>query len=249
MSTLAKPWYKKWWLYFLITVGINLVLLILVAFFLVKRLATQIAIDPTRNTTISTADQAALAAANSNRKIVETTDDPSIGLVNAPITIVEFSDFSCPYSRQAVLPLKQIYKDYPEKIRIIYRDFPIAEIHPLAPLAAEAASCAWEQGKFWLYHDQIFANQDILTEDLLFGLATSLNLDAKKFNDCLKSEKYKIEVYGDLVSGASLQISATPTFFINGFMLKGAIPYDVWKKIIPSLLSMQEDLEKTSPQP
>lgn len=246
MSALAKHWYKKWWVYFLIVIGVNLLLLILAAFFLVKQLASQIAANQAVIPNLSAADQAALAAAQANRKIVETVDDPSIGPANAPITIVEFSDFGCPYSRQAVLPLKQIYKDYPGKIRIIYRDFPIVELHPLAEKSAQAANCAGEQGKFWPYHDQLFANQEKLTTEQLSLFAANAGINTEKFNDCLKTEKYKMEVYGDLLAGASLQLGATPTFFVNGFMIKGAIPYGVWKEIIPGFLNLAETTKKSN---
>ncbi len=163
---------------------------------------------------------------------VTTKDDPSLGREGALVTIVEFADFGCPYSREASFTLRTLAAQYPDKVRFIYRDFPIIELHPLAEKAAEAGECAHEQGKFWEYHDKLYQNQDSL-DDASFDLfATSLNLDVPKFHQCLTSGKYASEVAQDIEDGLNADVRGTPTFFINGNLIAGSVPKDILEKVI-----------------
>ncbi len=167
---------------------------------------------------------------------VVTTDDPSLGKPGAPVTIVEFADFGCPYSRASSYVLRSLAQSYGDKIHYVYRDFPIEEIHPGATLAAEAGECADEQGKFWAYHDRLYLTQGVFTEEVLIELARQTNLDTRAFTQCLKSGRYTEEVKNDLEEGASVGVIGTPTFFLDGHAIPGAIPEDILRSLIDRAL-------------
>ena len=182
---------------------------------------------------------------------VSLDDDPVKGVPNAPITIVEFSDFQCPFCARfftETLPL--IQKNYIDtgKVKFVYRDFPLPDIHQNAIPAAIAAECADEQGMFWEYHDKIFENQ-ILWQDLdnqnvvrtFEQFAEELGLDTNTFNTCLESAKYLEEVQNDLNEGVSYGVTGTPGFFIGnekiGYgMVSGAQPYAAFQQVFDQLL-------------
>lgn len=159
-------------------------------------------------------------------------DDATLGRKDAPITIVEFADFQCPYSREASFTMRELALKYPDKIHYIYRDFPLSEIHPLAQKSAEASECAADQGKFWEYHDKLFQNQSDLSEQRLYQFASELNLNLSFFRSCLDSGTYKDEVEKDYEDGLQAGVRGTPTFFINGNKVQGAIPKEIFEKII-----------------
>ena len=183
--------------------------------------------------------------------LVSLDDDPVKGDPNAPITMVEFSDFQCPFCARfftETLPL--IQKNYIDtgKVKFVYRDFPIPSIHQNAIPAAIAAECADEQGMFWEYHDKIFENQ-ILWKDLdnqnvvstFEQFAKELDLDTDTFNTCLESAKYLDEVQNDLNDGVSYGVAGTPGFFIGnekiGYgMVSGAQPYAAFQQVFDQLL-------------
>jgi protein-disulfide isomerase len=152
--------------------------------------------------------------------------DPSYGNEKAAITIVEFSDFQCPYCLRAMPTLRRIQQTYGDRVRVVWKDFPLTRIHPQAAKAAEAARCAEEQGKFWPYHDRLFANQDALMVEDLKKHAQDLALDAARFNGCLDSAKYAGRVKEGLDAGTALGVSSTPTLFVNGRVMPGAYPYE-----------------------
>jgi len=167
-------------------------------------------------------------------------DDPVRGDSNAKVTIVEFSDFQCPFCAKAYPTVKQTLETYSGKVRLVYRDFPLSSTHPLAQKAAEASECAEEQGKFWEYHDKLFESQAEWAgkgAEQFKKYAQDLGLDAEKFNACLDSDKYREEVLKDLGDGQKLGVTGTPTFFINGKMLVGAQPFEAFKQIIEEELS------------
>jgi protein-disulfide isomerase len=172
------------------------------------------------------------------RKEVAATG-PSRGPENAPITMVEFSDFQCPFCTRAVGTVEQVMQAYPDKIRLVFRQFPL-EMHKEAPKAAEAALCANEQGKFWEYHDTLFQNQQALQVEDLRKYATNLKLDEKKFGECLASGKMAATVKADMEAGAKVGVSGTPAFFINGVMLSGAQPFEEFKKVIDAELQAKK---------
>ncbi|MFH1112186.1 MAG: DsbA family protein [Patescibacteria group bacterium] len=166
-----------------------------------------------------------------------TSDDPSQGSLLAPVTIVEFSDFQCPYCREAAPIIKQVLKQYPEAVRFIFRDFPIISIHSEAVPSAVAANCAMEQGKFWEYHDALFSQQEALGPDLYLTLARSFALDEGKFKNCLNSPLIIDEIENDFEAGLAAGVGGTPTFFVNGQIVEGSLPYDYWVKIIAAEVS------------
>ncbi len=185
---------------------------------------------------------------NQNVQDIETVevsedDDPVKGDLSAPITIIEFSDFQCPYCAKFYTDtLPQLEQEYIDtgKVKIVYRDFPLTNIHPLATPAALAAECANEQDKFWEYHNILFEKQDEwvnIGEDKLKEYATEIGLNEEQFNSCLDSEKYKDEVLADLDDGASAGVTGTPAFFVNGRMLSGAQPLSAFQSIIEEELA------------
>jgi len=176
---------------------------------------------------------------------VSPDDDPALGQPDAPVVIVEFSDYQCPFCKRfAEQTLPQIKEKYIDtgKVKLIFRDFPLSSIHPNAELAAEAAQCAHEQGKFWEMHDRIFQGQFEWSKssepELDFKeYAKEIGLDVEKFTECLESERYKEEIQKDLRDGISYGVRGTPTFFINGLRVRGAQPFSVFQQVIEAELA------------
>jgi protein-disulfide isomerase len=169
---------------------------------------------------------------------VSVDDDPSIGPADAPVTIIEFSDFQCPYcARFQSDTLPQILSNYGDRVRFVYRDFPLVSLHANALKAAEASECADDQGAYWKYHDLLFQNQSALDDASLKSYAASLGLDTATFNQCLDSDKYMSEVQKDEQDGIAAGVQGTPSFFINGMPLTGAQPYSVFQAAIESALA------------
>jgi len=169
---------------------------------------------------------------------VSVDDDPAWGPEDATVTIVEFSDFQCPYcSRFAVETYPQIKQQYGDKVRFVFRDFPLTQIHENAQKASEAAQCANEQGKFWEYHDKLFASQAALDAASLKSYASELGLDSATFDQCLDTGKYTDEVQKDLQEGAGYGVQGTPSFFINGLLVSGAQPFASFQTAIDAALA------------
>ena len=163
--------------------------------------------------------------------------DPSLGAASAPVTLIEFSDFECPFCQRVAPTLKQVRQAYGDKVRIVWKDFPLTQIHPNAFKAGEAGHCAAEQGKFWELHDRLFGNQQALMVDALKGHASTLGLDTAKFNACLDGSKYAERVRDGIAQGTRLGVNSTPTIYINGRLVSGAQPYEVIAGIIDEELS------------
>ncbi len=166
---------------------------------------------------------------------VSMDNDPTYGNKDAPITIVEFSDFQCPYCSRVNDALTQVKEAYGDKISLTFRDFPLP-MHPEAPKAGEASHCADEQGKFWEYHDKLFENQRALKDEDLKSYAGTLGLDAAAFATCLDSGKYAEDIEKDKADGEMAGVSGTPAFFINGVFLNGARPFEQFKEVIDAEL-------------
>lgn len=164
------------------------------------------------------------------RAVVEATG-PSRGPASAPVTIVEFSDFQCPYCARVTPTLDQILERFPEKVRIVFRHLPLP-FHGQAKLAAQAAVCAERQGLFWEYHDQLFANQGALQRPQLIDYANLLELGAEDFEACMDSAETLARVDADLAAAQALGATGTPAFFINGIMLSGAQPFEAFEAVI-----------------
>jgi protein-disulfide isomerase len=160
------------------------------------------------------------------------------GNPEAPVTIVEFSDFQCPFCKAAESTLKEVLTKYSGRVKLAYLDFPLSEIHPRAQSAAEAARCAGEQGKFWEYHDALYADQSKLNGPELVTSAVALNMDEKAFRSCLDSGKFKSRIEADVEQGTKVGVVGTPGFFVNGVFLSGAQPLAEFEKIIDSQLAL-----------
>lgn len=164
---------------------------------------------------------------------------PFLGPKDAPITIVEYSDYQCPFCKKWN---KETYKSllaaYPGKIKFVYRNLPLTSIHPSALPAAEAALCAGDQNAYWQFHDKLFAGET-LGDDIYTQYAQDLGLNMAVFQNCVTSHKYKdsIQKESDYIIG--LGVRSTPTFFINGIAVVGAQPLDVFKQIIDKELARE----------
>ncbi len=171
---------------------------------------------------------------------VVTADDPSIGPADAKVTIVEFADFQCPFSREAFTAVRQVLAEFPNDVRLIYRDFPLDAIHPLARNAAKAADCAAVQGKFLPMHDKLFQNADALKDNDLRFYAQQIGLDPLRFEQCMAAPATGGEIDQDVADGAAAGVRGTPTFFINGARVEGAIPYNILHDVVQQIISGQK---------
>jgi protein-disulfide isomerase len=159
------------------------------------------------------------------------------GNADAPVTIVEFSDFECPYCRASESLIKNLLFKYGDNIKVAYRDFPLRQNHSHAEAAAEASHCASEQGKFWAYHDLLFSNPPKLDAAGLLEQARTAGLNESQFLSCLNTEKYKSAVETDVKAASRARVTGTPAFFINGIFIGGAQPSSVFEKTIDAELA------------
>lgn len=168
---------------------------------------------------------------------VSPDDDPAIGPVDAPVVMIEFSDYQCQFcgqfARETLHPLLELY---PDQIRFVYRDLVI--YGPVSFQAALSAECANDQGAFWLYHDRLFEQQNNLTPEFFFAMAEELNLDMQQFARCVSDPATEDEVKADTAAGHDLGIQGTPTFYINGRILVGAQPLEAFATIIDEELAL-----------
>src|SRR5262245_33869038 len=156
------------------------------------------------------------------RAEVPITGAPSKGPESAPVTIVKFEDYQCSFCKQAQPTFVELFKQYDGKVRLVHKDLPLEAIHPLARQTAEAARCANEQGKFWSYHDKLYASAPKLSTEDLKNYAKEVGLDVWLFDRCFATGKYRSTVEKDLSDGVQLGLTGTPTFFINGREISGA---------------------------
>jgi protein-disulfide isomerase len=169
---------------------------------------------------------------------VPVDDDPFLGSEDAEITIIEFSDYECPYCRSWHAEVySKLLDTYGDQVRFVYRDFPLESIHVNAKPAAEAANCANEQGKFWDYHDKLFSMELGLSPEAYQEYATQLELDTDQFQECIDSGRYKEEIQADFDFAANLGVRSTPTFFVNGIAVVGAQPFEVFQQVIEKELA------------
>jgi protein-disulfide isomerase len=162
---------------------------------------------------------------------------PFKGAAKASVTIVEFSEFQCPFCSRVQATLKQLLERYPGKVKLVYRDFPLDSQHPLARRASEAARCATDQGKFWEYHDTLFSHFPQASPGDLKRYAEQVGLDIMKFEGCLSAGVHKAAVQRDVDEGTRLGVTGTPAFFINGRPLQGAQPIEAFARMIDEELA------------
>src|SRR5215471_15824335 len=163
---------------------------------------------------------------------IPTQGSPSTGPANARITLVEFSDFQCPYCSKAVEKINAILKAYPNDVKLIFKQFPLTDSHPQAQISAQAALAAHQQGKFWSLDDVMFANRTGLSRKAILGWAGGIGLDMKRFEADLESDAVKKTVARDLNEGEKAGVEGTPTVFINGQRYNGDLDLDAVRKVI-----------------
>ncbi len=168
---------------------------------------------------------------------VDEKNDWITGNKNAKVTLVEFSDFECPFCSQFEPTVTKVLADYKDKVRVVYKHYPLSSIHPQAQKAAEAAECAGDQKKFWEMHAKLFANQSTLSIANFKTWAKDLGLKESTFNSCLDENKKASKVAADQKYGDSLGVTGTPTSFVNGYAVQGAQSYDFVKSLIDQELA------------
>jgi protein-disulfide isomerase len=171
---------------------------------------------------------------------VATSDDPTLGSQDALVTIVEFSDFECPFCRQSFPIIRSLVEEFKENVRYVYRDFPLESIHPNARLAAKAGYCAHQQNLFWPLHDKLFQNQNNLSRTDLVSYAQQVGLNQQEFLTCLDSKAADDEINLDITEGQAAGALGTPTWFINGNRVAGVIPEQVFREIINTVIASEE---------
>lgn len=190
--------------------------------------------------TIASSQQAAQTDPDA-RVEVSADDDPAYGPADAPVVIIEFSDFNCPYcGRFARETLPLLREDYEGRIRFVYRDYPILGDSSLQ--AAIAAECANDQVAFWDFHDLLFENQRTFNQGMFIQFGETLGLDMEQFTACQNDPAVRDEVIADYEAASRLRVSGTPTFFINGRRVVGAQPYEVFQGVIDEELASAEDI-------
>jgi protein-disulfide isomerase len=166
---------------------------------------------------------------------VSSAASPSVGNASAPIQAVEFVDFSCSYSKDESTVIRELVSSRPDLIRLTVRNFPLDDLHPDARLAALAAMCADEQGKYWAMYDALFANQaadgSFKAVDLR-RYAIGAGADGEKYDACMASAAGAPKIQADIDAGTAAGVAGTPTFFVNGYKIDGAIPAEIWRKIL-----------------
>jgi len=242
--TQKTRWYKRWWGILILTIVSLLVILLIIFLSLVgtyiwkikngegQQLFQEFEAGQTQSNSKALADE---------RSELERTDSPYLGNPNASIVVVEFVDFKCPNCQLAAPIMQKVVQKYNNRIKFIVRNFPVEETHPGSTVLSEIASCANDQGRFWIMHDLLFQNQGSLgaslTQDQIDGLGNQIGLDMDKYHSCLKdaNNATRIKISRDYADGMKYGISGTPTFFINGQKVTGVIPLDEWDKIMGSI--------------
>lgn len=231
-QTKKKKWFLKWWGILIIIFLVLIILLIIDFVFLVFRYKKAIELGeiimPDIVGRYSQFDNG-LGSSDIiiNRNELEFGNQPTLGAEDPVVTIVEFSDFNCPYSAVFYPIIKDFVLEYSDKVRLIFRDFPL-----YGNSSAMAANCAFEQDKFWEMHDKLFYNQQNISDDLIFKIAEDLKLDMDSFQDCFDNNKYEEEIQSDLTLGVNAGVEGTPTVFINGEKFAGVIPKDIFEQIL-----------------
>lgn len=191
-----------------------------------------------RSSFTSAGNAAVGGAANQDRETVESGDHPAEGpsAEEAKLTIVQFADFQCPFSKEEATVVRTLMRKYGDRVRFVYRDYPLTTVHPDATQASLAAECAREQGKFWAYHDKLYLNAPSLGFQDLVRYAEEIGLEARQFERCLVDERYREKVEEDRALAERLGLRGTPTFFFNGQRVEGAIPADIFENLIQKMV-------------
>lgn len=226
-----KPWYKKWWgVLMLLVLAIILIFLVTSSLYVVNKVK-----DINQEQSLENQLNQRLAT----EKAIMGINPYHIGAQDPKITIVEFSDFACPFCQQSSPIINDIIKDYGDQVKLIFRNYPL---HTNSIELAIAARCAGEQDKFWPMHNELFAEQDKLTDtgdtlqNNLLIIANNLGININQFSECISSERGKAAIKADYDDGEALQIEGTPTWFINNYRITGYINEDQFREIVTGLL-------------
>ncbi|MFC1703147.1 DsbA family protein, partial [Patescibacteria group bacterium] len=173
-----------------------------------------------------------------DREVVEQGEHPAVGpeAEEAKLTIVEFGDFECQFSKDTHATIRRLSAKYGDEVRFVYRDYPLESIHLNALSASVAAECAQEQRRFWAYHDKLYLNSPTLSFQNLIEYGNEIGLDTARFEECLIARDTEVAVREDIEVAKRLGIRGTPTFFLNGFRIEGSIPEDEFDNLIQELL-------------
>lgn len=193
-------------------------------------------IQVNKNSNVNSAANVPAAAAGAANLKAITDKDHIRGEKDAPVVLVEFSDFQCPFCQKVHGTLKQLVEDYNGQVAWVYKHLPLDSLHPYARLAAEASECAADQDKFWEYADELYAGQSSLSPEFLVTIAEKIGLNADRFEVCLNSDKFAQEVKEDEQEAISVGITGTPGIYVNDTLIKGAVPYENFKQVIDSIL-------------
>lgn len=219
----TKPWHKKWWRV------IGIIFSVLILSFLAASAFYFIGEIKNARSKIRQQGQ----KLSGQRYSAASAQSYWLGSANANITIVEFGDFGCEYTKKAFPTIREISLKYKNDVKYIWRDFPV--VTESSGSLALAARCAGEQGLFWPMHDKLFQNQGLSRFEQITALANQVGADAVKFKDCVNKQKYAAQIQKDLLDGKNFNIQGTPAYFINGYKIEGDIPYDTFVKIIEEL--------------
>lgn len=230
MPNSNKKWYGRWW---------GILLLFFLAIFLAFFLATGIYIFQTVRAIgaghiVNPNSIKIGSSTNAQVYNIDTTGNYTLGAKKPKVTIIEFADYACPYSKAAEPKIRAIVLKHMNEVQLVYKDF--AWVSENSPELAMSARCAGDQGAFWEMHDQLFANQGITTEKEVLDLAQKIGLDVMKLGDCLNKAKYMNQVKKDIVAGDDAGVQGTPTWFINGYRVTGDLPEGMLETLIEKLL-------------
>ena len=222
-----KSWYKKWWGVLLIIFAIFILSLIVASGFYIFDVVKKIKSGEIAGKNVSN------QITGGKKYSAEGADNYWIGSAKPKVTIVEFTDFACYYCKNSFSKIREISVKHKDDVKIIFRDYPM---HEESLDLAMAGRCAGEQGLFWLMHDKLFQNQGLSEKQQLVNLAEQIGADIVKFSQCLNSDKYVSQIQKDYVDGEKLGVTGTPTWFINGYRVKGDVPYELFLEMVEEMI-------------
>ena len=236
-----KRWWRRWWGILVLAVFAVITLFFLyVGYLVIRTVVAPLPQDQAQNTKRFTVSSEGGEASRVDKSRLVRDTSASLGSPNAPVQIVEFVDFECPYCLESYPIIRSLAAEYGERIHYVFRHYPVPQLHERAEDTALAVLCAAKQEKFWPYHDRLFQNQAQLSDDDLRVFAESVGLNLSLFDECRRSSETREDLKRDVADGTALGVRGTPTWFINGTKVEGAIPEDIFRKVIDELLKQAE---------
>jgi len=226
MNNTTKSWYKRWW-------GITIIVISTLLLSIIVAIAIYVA-NFINSDAFKTYQYRNPDYENEIKNLIEGQDYYWLGNKNAEIVIVEFADYACPYCKESFFKIRELSSTYADNIKYIYRDFPVLQDYSVN--LSLASRCAGDQGLFWVMHDKLFLNQGISTKEEIMDLANQIGVNHERFEACFENNKYLPQIEKDFSDAQKLGLTGTPTWFINGQLIKGNIPYNILKDIIEGLI-------------